>query len=81
MKPNSNDSNITDAEKDRIMCNALADLFDRDAAEIARDPRYAKPERAPLPIVGEHGYHIPQLRVLFFENIRGASHTATPNCS
>lgn len=32
---------------------ALADLFERDAAEIATDRRYAKPECAPLSIVGE----------------------------
>ena len=45
--------NFTDKEKERIALRGLADLFGRDATEIATDPRYTKPEGAPLAIVGE----------------------------
>jgi len=44
---------LTQRDKERIALNAIAELFGRDAAEIATDPRYATPEHAPLPIVGE----------------------------
>lgn len=44
---------LSDQDKERIALRGLADLFERDAAEIAVDPRYTQPETAPLPIVGE----------------------------
>jgi len=53
---------MTDKEKERVAADALADLFERDATEIATDPRYTKPEQAPLRIVGELLEHAKELR-------------------
>jgi hypothetical protein len=44
---------LSEQDKERIACRALADLFERDAAEIAVDPRNTRAESAPLPIVGK----------------------------
>ena len=44
---------LSDEETVDQSMRALADLFDRDAAAIARMRNYCKPEHAPLPIVGE----------------------------
>ena len=42
-----------DADKERNVRKALADLFKRDIAGITTDPRYMRPEQGPIPIVGK----------------------------
>ena len=44
---------LSERDKERIACRAVADLFKRDVAEIATDPRYMRPEQGPIPIVRE----------------------------
>ena len=53
---------LTNKDKERIARHGLADLFERDAVEIATDPRYTKSECEPLPIVGELQQHARELR-------------------
>jgi hypothetical protein len=52
----------TNKDKERIALEGLADLLERDAVEIATDPRYTNPECAPPPIVGELQQRVRELR-------------------
>jgi hypothetical protein len=43
-----------DKDKERIACELLVKLFERDIAEIVLDdPRFMVPEQGPAPIVGK----------------------------
>ena len=44
------------------MLNSLADLFERDIAEIATDPHYMKPEQGPGPVVKKLRRAVNELR-------------------
>lgn len=53
---------MNEADEERIAMNSLADLFERDIAEIVTDPGHLRPEQGPLPIVGQLRSAVRELR-------------------
>jgi hypothetical protein len=54
--------NLTDKDKERIASEALANLFERDTADIVTDPKYMKSEQGPIPFVKQLRAAIKKLR-------------------